>query len=85
MVYMGDVLSGEGLKISDRRAEAIVKSPPPRNQTEVRSFLGSTQFCAKFIPNFASISSPLWDLTKKGAKWKWGNHEEKGLVKLRIG
>ena len=68
MVYMGDVLSGEGLKISDRRVEAIVKSPPPRNQSEVRSFLGSTQFCAKFIPNFASISSPLWDLTKKGAK-----------------
>ena len=59
MVYMGDVLSGEGLKISDRRVEAIVKSPPPRNQSEVKSFLGSTQFCAKFIPSFASFSSPL--------------------------
>ena len=34
-VHMGDVLSGEGLKISDRRVEAIVKSPPPRNQSEV--------------------------------------------------
>ena len=83
MVYMGDVLSGERLKISDRRVEAIVKSPPPRNQSEVRSFLGSTQFCAKFIPNFASISSPLWDLTKKGAKWKWGNHEEKAFCQIK--
>ena len=83
MVYMGDVLSGEGLKISDRRVEAIVKSPPPRNQSEVRSFLGSTQFCAKFIPNFASISSPLWDLTKKGAKWKWGDHEEKAFCQIK--
>ena len=80
---MGDVLSGEGLKISDRRVEAIVKSPPPRNQSEVRSFLGSTQFCAKFIPNFASISSPLWDLTKKGAKWNWGNHEEKTFCQIK--
>lgn len=80
---MGDVLSGEGLKISDRRVEAIVNSPPPRNQSEDRSFLGSTQFCAKFIPNFASISSPLWDLTKKGAKWKWGNHEEKAFCQIK--
>ena len=83
MVYMEDVLSGEGLKISDRRVEAIVKSPLPRNQSEVRSFLGSIQFCAKFIPNFASISSPLWDLTKKGAKWKWGNQEKKAFCQIK--
>ena len=83
MVYMGDVLSGEGLKISDSRVEAIVKSPPPRNQSEVRSFLGSTQFCAKFIPNFASISSPLWDFTKKGANWKWGDHEGKAFCQIK--
>lgn len=46
MVYMGDVLSGLGLKVSSERVKAIVEAPTPQNQTEVRSFLGSFQFCS---------------------------------------
>jgi len=69
MVYMGDVLSGEGQKVSTERVKAIVEAPTPPNQSEVRSFLGSVQFCAMFILNFATISSPLWDLTSKDVQW----------------
>ena len=83
MVYMGDVLSGEGLKVSSERVEAIVKAPTPQNQSEVRSFLGSVQFCAKFIPNFATISSPLWDLTGKDVKWHWGPKEKKAFQEIK--
>lgn len=83
MVYMGDVLSGEGVKVSDRRVEAIVKAPAPQNRPEVRSFLGSSQFCAKFIPNFATISSPLWNLTKEGVKWKWGPREDQAFRQIK--
>ena len=71
MVYMGDVLSGEGLKVSSERVKAIVEAPTPQNQSEVRRFLGSVQFCAKFIPNFATISSPLCDIASKDVKWQW--------------
>ena len=70
MIYMGDVLSGEGLKVSTERVKAIVQAPRPQNQSEMRSFLGSVQFCAKFIQGFATISSPLWNLTCKGTQWK---------------
>ena len=86
MTYMGDVLSGEGLKVSDERVKAIVEAPTPQNQSEVRSFPGSVQFCSKFIPNFATISSPLWDLTSKDVKWQWGSREEKAFrdIKTRL-
>ena len=63
MEYMGEVLTGEGLQVSKKRVEPIVHAPRPQNQSEVRSFLGSAQFCAKFISGFSTISSPLWDLT----------------------
>ena len=59
MVNMGDVLSGEPFKDSSERVKAIVEAPTPQNQSEVSSFLSSVKFCAKFIPNFATISSPL--------------------------
>jgi len=41
MVYLGEVLTGEGLQVSKKRVEAIVDAPRPQNQSEVRSFLGS--------------------------------------------
>ena len=63
MIYMGDVLSGEGLKVSSKRVKAIAEAPAPQSTSEVTSFLGSMQFCAMFIPNFATVSSPLWDPT----------------------
>ena len=73
MTYGGDVLSGEGLKVSDEQVKAIIEAPAPQNQSEVRRFLGSVQFCAKFIPNFATISSPLWDLTCKAGRMALGS------------
>ena len=70
MIYMGDVLSGEGLKVkvSSKRVKAIVEAPAPQTPSEERSFLGSMQFCSKCIPNFATVSSQLWDLTAKDIK-----------------
>ena len=76
MEYMGEVLTGEGLQVSEKRVEAIVDAPRPQNPSEVRSFLGSAQFCAKFIPGLSTMSSPLWDLTSTGKSWKWGTKEE---------
>ena len=83
MVYMGDVLSGEGLKVSSEQVKAIVEATAPQSPSQVRSFLGSVQFCAKFIPNFATISSPLWDLTGKDVKWKWGLEETKSFEEIK--
>ena len=80
---MGEVLSGEGLKVSSERVKAIVEAPTPQNQSEVRSFLGSVQFCAKFVPNFATISSSLWDLTSKDVKWQWGAKESKAFQEIK--
>ena len=61
-------------------------APAPQSQSEVSSFLGSIRFCEKFIPNFATISSPLWDLTCKATEWRWGPREVKsfGDVKTRL-
>jgi hypothetical protein len=83
MVYMGNVLSGDGLQLSEKRVKAIIDAPEPKNQSEVRSFLGSSQFCAKFIQNFATMSSPLWDLTKKDAKWKWRERESRAVREIK--
>ena len=83
MIYMGDVLSGQGLKVSSERVKAIAEAPEPQSTSEVRSFLGSVQFCAMFIPTFATISSPLWDLTGKDVKWKWEPKQAKSFQEIK--
>ena len=59
--YMGEVLTGEGLQISKRRAEATVDAPKPQNQFKVRSFPGSSR---------------MWNLTCIGKSRKWDTKEE---------
>ena len=83
MTYMGDVLSADGLRLSSERIKAIVDAPAPQNQSEVRSFLGSAQFCAKFIDNFATTSTPLWDLTAKEAEWEWGPTQKRAFQQIK--
>ena len=43
----------------------------PHSATETRSFLGLTNFCSRFIKNYATLTAPLRELTKKHAKFRW--------------
>ncbi|XP_064635764.1 uncharacterized protein K02A2.6-like [Lineus longissimus] len=71
MVFMGHNMTSKGLKVSDAKVKAIVEAPKPKTKAELRSFLGLAQFCARFVVNFAIITSPLWDLTGSQVKWEW--------------
>ena len=82
LTYMGHVLTSRGLQVSDEKVKAIVNAPPPKDRSEVQSFLELAQFCAKFIPNFASITSPLWDLTGD-VEWKWTESEENAFREVK--
>ena len=84
MEYLGNVLvTDKGLQVSDDKVKAIVQAPRPKDQSELRSFLGLGQYCARFIPSFAIIASPLWDLTKAHAKWKWGTAAENAFQAVK--
>ena len=54
----------------------------PRIDPQSEVFSGSLNFCAKFIPNFASITSPLWDLTGD-VEWKWTESEENAFREVK--
>jgi hypothetical protein len=54
---------GGELKIDPSKVEVIVNLPKPKTATEVRIFLGATQYWRKFIANFSLIAAPLHALT----------------------
>jgi hypothetical protein len=62
-VYLGYVIGGGELKIDPTKMEAIMKWPVPTNVTEVRSFVGETQYLWKFIASFSVVAAPLHTIT----------------------
>jgi hypothetical protein len=53
LVYLGHIVGGEELKIDPSKVKLILDWSKPNNVTEVRRFLGETQYWRKFIANFS--------------------------------
>ena len=83
-LYLGHVIGGGHVKPELSKVQAVKNYPVPTNKSDIHSFLGLVGYYRKFIPNFASISDPLSDLTKKTvSKIVWTNEYEKSFNKLK--
>ena len=67
IVYLGFVISVDGLKMDPEKVEAILNWPTLVNASEVRSFHGLASFYQKFIRNFNSICNAMIE-TMRGDK-----------------
>ena len=83
-LYLGHVIGGGRVKPELSKVQAVKTYPVPTNKSDIRSFLGLVGYYRKFIPNFASISAPLSDLTKKTvSKIVWTDECERSFNKLK--
>ena len=69
--FLGYIMSAEGIKVDPTKIEAVMNWKPPRNVTEVRSFLGLAGYYRRFVRGFSVVASPLTKLLKKGIKFEW--------------
>ncbi|GKB75784.1 hypothetical protein Tco_0942679 [Tanacetum coccineum] len=65
-----------GIKVDPAKINAIMNWKQPKNPTDIRSFLGLAGYYCRFIQDFAKITSYLTKLTKKNAKFEWGEDQE---------
>ncbi|XP_026003826.1 uncharacterized protein LOC113009615 [Astatotilapia calliptera] len=65
--YLGYHLGGGQVRPQVEKTAAIASCPRPRTKKEVRRFLGLAGYYRRFVPGFAQLTSPLTDLTQKGA------------------
>ena len=60
--FLGHVVSGEGVRISPSRIEAIQRLSKPTTTKELRRFLGTLNYVRDFLPNYSPTAKPLYDL-----------------------
>ena len=64
--FLCHIVSAYGIRVDPAEIEAIMNWKPPRNVTEVRSFLGLVGYYRRFVQGFSVIASSLTRLLEKG-------------------
>ena len=54
-----------------QKIEVVVSWKPPKNVSDVRSFLDLTGYYKKSVEGFSRIAAPLTKLTRKDVKYDW--------------
>ncbi|KAL5815789.1 hypothetical protein ACOSQ3_024167 [Xanthoceras sorbifolium] len=83
IAFLGHIVSEEGIKADPKKIEAIVEWKPPRNVTEVRSFLGLAGYYRRFVKGFSSIANPLTKLLHKNVRFEWTDRCQAAFDRLK--
>ncbi|KAI9165127.1 hypothetical protein LWI28_008343 [Acer negundo] len=86
LVFLGFVVSAQGIGIYEEKVKAIKEWLKPTNVGQVRSFHGLASFYRRFVRDFSSLSAPLTEVIKKNVGFKWGKEQEKAfnLIKEKL-
>ena len=66
-----------------KKIEVVVEWKPPRNVTEVRSFLGLVGYYKRFVKGFSMIAASMTRLLQKNVKFEWGEECQRSFDKLK--
>ena len=69
--FLGHIINKNGTSTDPEKTKAILDWPEPRTKTDVRGFLGLTQYYREYYPQFSIDALPLTELTKDGAPNKF--------------
>jgi hypothetical protein len=83
VTFNGHVFGKDGLAADPKKIDALVKATPPSNASEVKSFLGMAQYVARFVPNYATITTSLRELTRQDTPWIWEKRHQEAFQDLQ--
>ena len=63
--YLGYRVGRGNVRPQEAKVKTILDWPRPTSKKQVKSFLGLVGYYQRFIPSFATLASPLHDLTRK--------------------
>lgn len=83
LLYLGHIISAEGVRMDPDKVWAIIDWPTPENLTQLRGFMRLCGFYRCFVKGFSQQATPLTDLTKKGA-FIWTDQAQQCFKKFKL-
>ena len=81
--FYGHTLTTEGICPAADKLEAVKNISAPTNARELSSILGLLTYLNLFSAKIAEYTAPLRTLTKKNARFKWEDHHQAALDKIK--
>ncbi|KAL2230915.1 UNVERIFIED_CONTAM: Transposon Tf2-11 polyprotein [Sesamum indicum] len=83
IAFLGHVVSKEGVQPDPAKVKTILEWEPPKNVSEIRSFLGLAGYYRRFVKDFSIIAKPLTNLLKKNAPFNWNDKCAQSFKELK--
>ena len=77
------LVTKDGVKTDPHKCKAVHDWPEPRNQSELRAFLGLTNYYRRFVKGYAKITLPLTELLKKDFRFLWTSKAQASFESLK--
>ena len=85
--YMGNTIFIRNKRVCVKplrsRIEVIQKLKPPTMIKECRSFVGMVNFVSIFCHELQGLLKSIYDLTRKGRHFVWGEEQQKAFVEIK--
>lgn len=86
--YLGHHLSAGGRTIVEERKTVILQAPKPVTKKQMMSFLGLTNYCRSWVPNYAEITAPLQKMMnqndlKMTSHLEWNEEANEAFCKIK--
>jgi len=81
--YLGFIMKPNEISMDPMKLAGIKDWIPPKTVKGIRSFLGFSNFYQRFIGNYAEITKPLNELTKKTKFFEWSQECQMAFENLK--
>ncbi len=84
ITFLGHIIDKEGLSAHPDKVKAILEMPPPNNVSELRSFMGMTNFMSRFVKDLSQKMEPISRLLKSDMQWVWDGPQQKAFQDVKV-
>ena len=81
--FLGHHVSINGTRPLMAKLTTIASQAQPTSLTELRAFLGLTNYYRDYVRNYSQLAAPLYELLRKAVPWKWQPHHAAALQALQ--